>query len=334
MISNSTALYAAGISGIGAFLPERIVTNDELAQLVETNDEWIRARTGIAERRIAAPDQTTCDLAEGAARAALGHAGIEAAQLDLVIVATSTPDYPFPSTASLLQHRLGAACGAFDMGAACAGFTYALVTAAQFVRTGAASRVLVVGAETLSRVVDWSDRNTCILFGDGAGAVVVERVEDGFGMLGFDLGSDGSGGDLLKIAPYEVGREIARLPGAPLGDRRILQSGREVYKFAVNVMGESAARAVKNSDLTPEDIDLMVPHQANRRIIDSAAQRLHLPPEKVVVNLEKYGNTSAATIPIALAEADADNRMKRGDNVVMVGFGGGLSWASCVMKWS
>ena len=164
--------------------------------------------------------------------------------------------------------------------------------------------------------------------------VVIERVEDGYGMLGFDLGSDGSGGDLLKIAPYEVGQEIARLPGAPQGDRRILQSGREVYKFAVNVMGESAARAVKNSGLAPEDIDLMVPHQANRRIIDSAAQRLRLPPEKVVVNLEKYGNTSAATIPIALSEASADNRIKSGDNVVMVGFGGGLSWASCVMKWS
>lgn len=191
----------------------------------------------------------------------------------------------------------------------------------------------MVGAEVLSRVVDWSDRNTCVLFGDGAGAVVMERVESGFGMLGFDLGSDGSGGELLKIAPYEIGKEIAALPGASPGDRRIYQSGREVYKFAVNVVGESALRAVKNAGLSPENVDWLVPHQANRRIIDSAANRLGLAPDKVVINLEKYGNTSAASIPIALAEAHASGKIKRGDHVVTVGFGGGLSWSSCVMRW-
>ena len=293
-----------------------------MERFVETNDEWIRSRTGISERRIAGEESTT-DMAEKAAVIALEKAGLAATNLDLIIVATCTPDYPFPSVASLLQHRLGATCGGFDMGAACAGFSYGLITAAQFVQSGAMQNVLVVGSESLSKIVDWTDRNTCVLFGDGAGAAVVSRVPDGYGLLGFDIGSDGSGGDLLKVAVYEDGRE----------GKRIYQSGREVYRFAVNVMGECAVRALANAGLTSEDVSLLVPHQANIRIIESAAKKLDLPMERVFVNLEKYGNTSAASIGLALAEADEAGLLKRDDVVVTVGFGGGLTWSGAALRW-
>jgi 3-oxoacyl-[acyl-carrier-protein] synthase-3 len=322
---STPTLRAAGITGLGLYLPERVLTNDELAQTVDTNDEWIRSRTGIAERRIAAPDQFTVDLAENAARAALADAKVLASQVQLIIVATCTEDYQFPSTASLLQNRLGASCGAFDLSAACSGFVYALTTASQFIMAGAYDTVLVVAAETMSRIVDWNDRSTCVLFGDGAGAAVVQRVPDGSGVLGFDLGSDGGGGDLLKAS--------CRLHPERGDSPYIVQNGREVYRFAVNVMGESALRAVENARLDSHAVDLLVPHQANIRIIEAAAKRLELPMDKVFVNLEKYGNTSAASVPIALCEARDAGRIQSGDTVVVVGFGGGLTWASAAMKW-
>lgn len=323
--------------GLGFYTPDRVLDNAALEKIVETTDEWIFSRTGIRERRIAAPGETTADLAEQAARRALQDAGLNASEIDLIVVATSTPDAPFPSTASQVQHRLGANCGAFDLSAACAGFTYALATAAQFVQNGVCRNVLVIGADLLSRVTDWSDRNTCVLFGDGAGALVVGRVPDGYGLLGVDMGSDGAGADLLKIerfAPADDFEYSMRSPrGEEVQDRRIYQNGREVYKFAVHVMGESAIRALEKSGLAPCDVDLLVPHQANIRIIESAAKRLDLPMSKVFVNLQKYGNTDAATIPIALCEARDEGRIKRDDIVVMVGFGGGLAWSSCVLKW-
>lgn len=333
-------LRSSAITGLGCYVPQRIVTNDELATVVDTNDEWIFSRTGIRERRIAAADESTADMAENAARVALQDAGVTADQVQLIIVATCTADYQFPSTAALLQDRLKCTCAAFDLSAACSGFVYALVTAHQFVATGAADTVLVVGSEAMSRVLDWSDRNTCVLFGDGAGAAVVQAAPAGAGLLGFDLGSDGSGGELLKVEPCllpstpDPKRIANNGPSGTGGTRRIVQNGREVYRFAVNVMGASAARAVENAGLMSEDIDIFVPHQANIRIIEAAAKRLGMPMEQVFVNVGKYGNTSAASIPIALCEAREQGRIREGDIVVMVGFGGGLTWASCAMKWA
>jgi 3-oxoacyl-[acyl-carrier-protein] synthase-3 len=322
----SIQLYAAGISGLGSYLPERILTNKEMESLVDTTDEWIQSRTGIKERRVAADDQFTLDLAYEAAKAALADAGVSAAQVDLIIVATCTGDFRFPSTASLLQDRLGTTCAAFDLGAACSGFVYALNTAAQFVMTGSAKTVLVVGAEIMTRILDWNDRTTCVLFGDGAGAAVLQRVPEGYGVLGTDMGSDGSGGELLKV-------ECSLTSGENESRRYIIQNGREVYRFAVNKLGESALQALENCNIDPAAIDLFVPHQANVRIIDAAAKKLGLSSEKVFCDLEKYGNTSAASVPIALCEARQQNRIKHDDLIVMVGFGGGLTWASCVLKW-
>ncbi|HEX8550413.1 MAG TPA: beta-ketoacyl-ACP synthase III [Abditibacteriaceae bacterium] len=320
-MSNS---FSAGITGLGHYVPAEVRSNADLVKFVDTNDEWIRSRTGIEQRHIVAEGETTTDLAVHAATRALENAGLTAADIDLIIVATCTPDYPFPSVASLVQDRLGANCGGFDLGAACAGFTYALVTAAQFIQTGAMKNILVIGAEAMSRIVDWSDRNTCILFGDGAGAVVLSRVPDGYGMLGFDLGSDGSGGPLLKVAAYE---------DPTVNGKRIYQAGREVYKFAVHVMGESAVRALGKANLSGDDVDLLVPHQANIRIVESAAKRLGLPMEKVFVNLQKYGNTSAASIPLALSEAHEAGLLQRDKIVVTVGFGGGLAWSGAALRW-
>lgn len=362
---STLGVRAAGISGLGFYVPERVLTNDDLQRLgVDTNDEWIRSRTGIRERHIAGDNETTADLAETAARRALQDAGITPEAIDLIIVATCTPDYQFPSTASLLQNRLGASCAAFDLGAACSGWVYGLVVAQQFVATGAAKTVLVVGAEAMSRILDWSDRSTAVLFGDGAGAAVVQAVESGYGVLGFDLGSDGSGGELLKVVidgepaasglvfPPADGHSAAQtaqstLDGASAGAvsttpslapsltprRKIYQNGREVYRFAVNVMGESALRALANCGIDPHHVNLFVPHQANVRIIDAAAKRLDLPSERVFVNVDKYGNTSAASVAIALCEARDQGRIRAGDIIVTVGFGAGLTWASAVLKW-
>lgn len=318
--------HAAGITGLGSYLPERVLTNKEMESIVDTTDAWIQSRTGIRERRVAADDQFTIDLAFEASKAALADAGLRPDQVDLIIVATSTADYRFPSTASLLQDRLGCRCAAFDLGAACSGFVYALNTGAQFVMAGTAETVLVVGAEIMTRILDWQDRSTCVLFGDGAGAAVLQRVPQGYGILGIDMGSDGSGGDLLQV-------ECSVTSGDSDARRYIVQNGREVYRFAVNKLGESALQALQNCAIDPAEIDLFVPHQANVRIIEAAAKRLGLAAEKVFCDLEKYGNTSAASVPIALCEARQQNRINHDDLIVMVGFGGGLTWSSSVLKW-
>jgi len=322
---------AAGIVGVGSCVPDRVMTNRELEALVDTSDEWIQERTGIRERRIAAESETVADLATEAGRRAIAQAGLTPADLDLVIVATVSSEHLFPTTANLVQHRLGINGGAFDLAAGCTGFAYGLATGAQFIAAGTAEHVLVIGADVLSRLVNWKDRDTCVLFGDGAGAVVVGPVEAGRGLLAFDLGSDGGGRDLLKLACLNNYPQN----GQPLDDRLrfITMNGREVYRFAVNVMGESAQKALAKAGLTSDQVDLFVPHQANIRIIDAAAKRLGMPSERVFVNVERYGNTSAASIPIALAEAVEQGRVNAGDLLVFVGFGAGLTWGSCVLRW-
>ena len=317
-------LRRAGVLGTGSYVPPKVVTNDDLAARMETSDEWIASRTGIHARRIVEPGVLTSDLAAAAAVAALADAGLAASDLDLIIVASSTPDYPgsFPSTATVVQAKLGAAnAAAFDLGAVCSGFAYALHVAAQMVASGANRRVLVVGAETLSRVLNWDDRSTAVLFGDGAGAVVVGEVAEG-GYLGGHLGASGAGGELLCVT------RSGDCPGT------IYQNGREVYKFAVQIMGEVALRAVEAVGLAAGDIDLLIPHQANIRIIDKAAERMGLAREKVVVNLDRYGNTSAASIPLALDEAVKAGRVPPGSLLVLVGFGAGLTWGANVLRWS
>jgi len=321
----------AGIIGMGFSVPDRVVLNADLERLVDTSDEWIRSRTGISERRVASANETTGSLALSAARAALEDGTIATEDVDLILVATSSPDNQLPSTAALLQHELGCQCAALDLGAGCSGFVYALIVARQFIETGAARRVLVVGAEVLSRLVDWSDRNTCVLFGDGAGATVLGPVERGSGMLGFDWGADGGGGLHLQL-PLS-GAHDALFDAAPLQPRYITQNGREVYRFAIMTTSETSLRALQNSGLRVEDLDLFVPHQANIRIIEEAALRLCLPPEKVFSNIARYGNTSAASIPIALCEARGQGRVRLGDHLLLTGFGAGLTWASCVLKW-
>lgn len=326
-------LRPVGILGTGKYVPERILTNSDLEQMVETNDEWIVSRTGIRERHIAAPHEATSDLAYEAALKALDAAGMTADQLDLIIVATITPDSAFPSTACILQDKLGAKkAAAFDLSAACSGFVYGLATATGFIQNGMYNNALIIGADTLSRITDYTDRNTCVLFGDGAGAAIIGEVPEGRGFQSFDLGAEGAGGDLLKL---EAGG--SRLPASAetLENKQhfIYMNGREVFKFAVRVMGSATEKVLTKAGFGKEDIDLFVPHQANVRIIQSAMQRLELPPEKCVVNVDKYANTSAASIPLALAEAAEQGRMKEGDKVLMVGFGGGLTWGATVLVW-
>ncbi|WP_310550043.1 beta-ketoacyl-ACP synthase III [Paenibacillus glufosinatiresistens] len=326
-------LRPVGIIGTGKYVPERILTNSDLEQMVETNDEWIVSRTGIRERHIAAPEEATSDLAYQAALKALETANMKAEELDLIIVATITPDTSFPSTACILQDKLGACrAAAFDLSAACSGFVYSLATAVGMIQNGMYNNALVIGADTLSRITDYTDRNTCVLFGDGAGAVIIGEVPEGRGFRSFDLGAEGAGGSLLKL---EGGG--SRLPASSEtveGKKHfIYMNGREVFKFAVRVMGTATERVLAKAGLTKADIDLFVPHQANVRIIQSAMQRLELPEEKCVVNVDRYANTSAASIPLALVEAAEQGRMKEGDTVLMVGFGGGLTWGASVLIW-
>lgn len=327
------SLRPVGIIGTGKYVPERILTNSDLEKIVETNDEWIVSRTGIRERHIAAPEEATSDLAYQAAVRALDSAGMKAEDLDLIIVATVTPDTAFPSTACILQDKLGAkGAAAFDLSAACSGFVYSLATAVGFIQNGMYNNALIIGADTLSRITDYTDRNTCVLFGDGAGAVILGEVPEGRGFKSFDLGAEGAGGTLLKL---EGGG--SRLPASAEtveGKKHyIYMNGREVFKFAVRVMGTATEKVLEKAGLTKENIDIFVPHQANIRIIQSAMQRLELPPEKVVINVDKYANTSAASIPLALVEAAEEGRMKEGDAVLMVGFGGGLTWGASVLIW-
>lgn len=328
------ALRPAGIVGLGSYAPERVLTNHDLEQIVETSDEWIVTRTGISERRIAAPGETTADLASRAAARALEDAGLRPEEIDLVIVSTVTGDNAFPATASVVQDRLGCSrAAAFDLAAGCSGFIYGLATGAQFVQTGLYRHVLVIGAERLSAITNWKDRSTCVLFGDGAGAAVIGPAEDGEGFLSFDLGSDGSGGDLLIVKEGGWGHPLTTGAEEEL-QTSIQMAGSEVFKFAVKVVEESTRRALELAEMSVADIDLFVPHQANIRIIDAAAKRLGLGESQVFANVHRYGNTSAASIPLALDEARRGGRLRPGDTLAMVGFGAGLSWASCVVKWT
>ncbi|WP_245375555.1 beta-ketoacyl-ACP synthase III [Paenibacillus eucommiae] len=322
-----------GVLGTGKYVPERILTNKELETMVETNDEWIVTRTGIRERRIAANHQATSDLAFEAAQVALANAGITAEQLDLIIIATVTPDMSFPSTACILQEKLGARkAAAFDLSAACSGFIYGLANAVNFIALGTYKYALIIGADCLSRITDYTDRNTCILFGDGAGAVVIGEVPEGRGFRSFELGADGTGGDLLKM---EGGG--SRNPATPETIEQKLHylsmAGAEVFKFAVRVMGNAAEEVLRKAGMNKTEIDLLIPHQANIRIIQSSLQKLNLTEDRAIINLDKYGNMSAASIPVALAEAVEQGRVQEGDKLVLVGFGGGLTWGASAIIW-
>jgi 3-oxoacyl-[acyl-carrier-protein] synthase-3 len=315
------------ITGLGAYAPERVVTNDDLSQLVDTSDEWIMERTGIRERRIASDEQALSDLSLPAARRALGQAGSDGTDIDLVIVATVTPDMMFPSTSALLADQLGAKdAAAYDLSAGCTGFMYAVAQAYGMIAAGLSRKALVVGGDVLSRILDWSDRSTVVLFGDGAGAVVLERSDEA-GFLAFELGADGAGGEHLW------------LPGS--GSRRfedpeqfVKMNGREVFKFATRVLVQSAGAVLARYGATIEDVDVYVPHQANVRIIDHATKKLGIPSDRVVTNVDRYGNTSSGSIPLALAEAQADGRLQPGKLVLMTGMGAGLTWGSALMRWT
>lgn len=309
-------MMKAGIVGIGRYLPEKILTNHDLEKMMDTSDEWIRTMTGIEERRIAADDVDTSDMALAAAHKAIQDAGITPDEIDLILVATVTPDSPFPSVSCRIQEKLGAfKAAAMDISAACAGFMYGIVTGKQFIETEVYKNVLVVGVEKLSKITDWSDRNTAVLFGDGAGAVVLGPVSENRGILSFELGADGTGAKHL----YQ--------------DEYIIMNGREVFKFAVRQMGESCINVLEKAGLTKDDVDFLVPHQANIRIMEASRQRLELPIEKMSKTINKYGNTSAASIPISIVEELEAGKIKDDDLIVMVGFGGGLTWGAIAIRW-
>ena len=322
------------ITGLGRYVPSRVMTNHELEKLVDTSDEWIVSRTGIRERRIAAPEEASSDLAFEAAQEALADAGVTPQQLDLIIVGTATPDMLFPATACILQDRLGARqAGAFDVSAACSSWVYAVAVAHGYIASGLASTILVVGAETLSKITNWKDRNTCVLFGDSAGAVVMQACEPGQGFLSFHLGADGSGGPLIAL-PAGGSRIPASFESVERNQHYLQMNGREVYKFAVRCIPKAIEEAVQRANVAIEDVDWFIPHQANIRIIDAAAERLGQPREKFFINVERYGNTSSASVPVALYEAVRGGRIKQGDLAVLVAFGGGLTWGSCAIRWT
>ena len=321
------------ITGLGTHVPARVLTNDELARMVDTSDEWIVTRTGIRQRRVAEPEEALSDLALPAARAALAEAGREGSEIELLICATVTPDMAFPSTAVLLAEALGARkAAAYDLSAGCTGFVYALAQAQAVLAADMCRTALVVGGDVLSKIVDWSDRATCVLFGDGAGAVVLEQVEEG-GFLGFELGADGSGGKDLYL-PAGGSRRPASAETVALGEHYVHMNGREVFKFATRVLVSSAQALLAMLGLTVADVDLYIPHQANIRIIQHAAAKLGIPEEKIVVNVDRYGNTSSGSIPLALADAARDGRLRPGDLVLMTGMGAGLTWGSGVLEWT
>jgi len=325
--------YRVSITGIGSNAPEYVRTNDELSRMVDTSDEWIVARTGIHERRVAREDEALSDMAMPAALGALAQSGVDPAELDLVIVATVTPDMTFPATAAIMADELGARdAAAYDLSAGCTGFMYGVAQAYGMLAGGICRRALVVGGDVLSKIVDWSDRTTCIVFGDGAGAVVMERVDSG-GFMGFELGADGSGGLQLYLP---AGGSRAPTSAETVADHGhfVHMNGREVFKFATRVLVSSAQKLLDQLGMTVDDIDLYVPHQANVRIIKHAVERLGIPEEKVVVNVDRYGNTSSGSIPLALAEAVRDRRVDKGDIVLMTGMGAGLTWGSGVIEWT
>ena len=307
-----------GILGMGRYLPEKILTNFDLEKMVETSDEWIRTRTGIEERRIASDDVDTSDMAYEASKIAIEQAGISPEDIDMILVATVTGDKPFPSVATILQEKLGAKkASAMDISAACAGFMYGLVTAKQFIDNGVYKNILVVGVEKLSKITDWSDRNTAVLFGDAAGAAIMGPVSEGRGILSFELGADGSG---VKHLYQDPGKYL-------------IMNGREVFKFAVRQMGESALNVLNKAGLSKEDVSLLIPHQANIRIMEASRQRLELPVEKMTNTVHKYGNTSSSSIPVAIVEELESGNIKDDDLLVMVGFGGGLTWGAIALRW-
>lgn len=322
-----------GITGVGAYVPDRVLTNADLERMVDTSDEWIVARTGIRERRIVEDSQAASDLALPACRQALERAGLRGEDVDYIVVATATPDMLFPATSCIVADELGASdAAAYDLLAGCSGFVYALAQAYGAVASGLSERALVVGSETLSKITNWEDRGTCIIFGDGAGAVVVERVDEG-GFEGFELGADGSRGSDLCVPAGG-----SRLPATPETLEREAQfihmNGREVFRFATRVMVSSARDLLDRCGLELDDVDLYVPHQANQRIIDHATKDMGLPDDKVVLNIDRYGNTSSASIPLALAEATDDGRLVAGSTVLMTAVGAGLTWGSAVVTWS
>ncbi|MBB5040339.1 beta-ketoacyl-ACP synthase III [Prosthecobacter dejongeii] len=334
---SSQPFCASSIIGTGSYMPEKILTNDDLSKFVDTSDEWITSRTGIRARRIAADDQATSDLASEAARRAMAAANVQPEDINLIVVATVTPDMFFPSTACFVQKKIGASNAVcFDISAACSGFLYALQVARHFINTGNRTTALVIGAEKLSSLINWQDRNTCVLFGDGAGAVVIRRAEEGEDapgrVLSTVMGSDGNLTDLLKVpggasACPITPENVASRPNT------IHMEGRETFKHAVTRMCQASEQALEIAGLKKEDIAMVIPHQANARIITAIADRLGVPPEKTFMNLDQYGNTSAATIPVALDEAHRQGKIKRGDIILLVAFGGGFTWASSVIRW-
>ncbi len=321
------------ITGWGKYVPAKVLSNADLEKMVDTNDEWIVSRTGIRERRIAGPDESASTMGLAAARDALKVAGIEGKDLGLIIVATVCPDYHFPSVGCILQAQLGAQCGAFDIEAACSGFLYALSIAHQFTSSGAAKHVLVVGVEKLSMYVDYTDRATCILFGDGAGAAVVSASETPGGFHSFTLGSDGARPELLYV-PTGGSAQPITVENLSAGQHCIKMMGSEVFKFATRAMDAATDKVIGEAGIAPEEIDLFLPHQANQRIIEATAKRLNMPPEKVFINIDRYGNTSAASIPIALCEAIEQGKVWPGAKIVFAAFGGGLTWGAAAMTWT
>jgi 3-oxoacyl-[acyl-carrier-protein] synthase III len=325
----SNQVYAR-VAGTGSYLPEKVLTNDDLSKIVDTSDEWISSRSGIRQRHIAAEGQTTSDLGYRAAVRAMEAAGVVASELDLIIVGTTTPDLIFPSTACLIQHRLGAeGCAAFDVNAACSGFIYALTVADKFIRSGASKTVLVIGAETLTRMIDWTDRTTCVLFGDGAGAVVLKTDEE-TGILSTHMHADGSKKELLW---NPVGVSAGFKPDEPNAGVRIKMAGSEVFKHAVKAMDSAVEEALEANGLDHHAIDWLIPHQANLRIIEATAKRLDMPMERVIVTVDKHGNTSSASVPLALDEAVRSGKVQRGHLLLVEAFGGGFTWGSALMRY-
>ncbi|NNC78448.1 MAG: ketoacyl-ACP synthase III [Woeseiaceae bacterium] len=317
------------IAGTGRYLPEKILTNADLEKMVDTTDEWIRTRTGVERRHCCAPDQTTSDMCVEAAKQAMESAGIGPTDIDMVIIGTTTPDLIFPNAATLVQHRLGIpACPAIGLEAACTGFIYALSTADKFIKCGEANRVLVIGAECITKLVDWSDRNTCVLFGDGAGAVILEGSDEQ-GIIACHLGADGQYKDLLYY-PVGASKDLYK---AGTDEAAIMMTGKEVFKVAVNTLGNVASKALEMAGVSQDELDWLIPHQANIRIIQATAKKLNLPMEKVVLTVQDHGNTSAASVPLALDVAVRDGRVKRGQMVLMEAFGGGFTWGSVLMRF-
>jgi 3-oxoacyl-[acyl-carrier-protein] synthase-3 len=333
VIGTTNGRGAISITGFGTHVPERVMTNDEIAKLVDTSDEWIVERTGIRQRHVAAPEEALSDICLPAAREALEHAGVEAKDIELLIVATVTPDMFFPSTGVLMADALGMPdAAAYDLSAGCTGFMYAVAQAYGMIAGGLVDRALVVGGDVLSKIVDWHDRATCILFGDGAGAVVLERVVEG-GFLGFELGAEGAGGVHLYL-PAGGSREATTAESVAAGDHFVRMNGREVFKFATRILVSSANDILDECGMNIDDVDVYIPHQANVRIIDHAAKKLGIDHNRVVINVDRYGNTSSGSIPLAIADASADGRLKPGELVLMTGMGAGLTWGSALMEWT